>query len=156
MENTLRAFILSLAASLFMVWFYFGFPPLGHALLPLAEGSLLNTLIKIAAIPLTATIIAGGGLAAATSLASATEVEATREAERCKLALLAPAGVVWVAFVATMAYPLGPIGNAVVVCASMLAILRIPQNAIALGVFRASSGSADAAMGESLGASSNG
>jgi hypothetical protein len=155
MENTLRAFILSLMASLFMVWLYFGFPPLGHGFLPPTEGSLLNTLIKIAAIPLTVTIIAGGG-AAATSLASATEVEATRQAERRKLALLAPAGVVWVAFVATMAYPLGPIGNAVVVCASVLAILRILQNAIALGVFRASSGSAESAMGRSLGSCSNG
>jgi hypothetical protein len=113
-------------------------------------------LVKIAAIPLTVAIIAGGGLAAATSLSSATEVEATREAERRKLALLAPAGVVWVAFVATMAFPLGPIGNAVVVCASVLAILRILQNAVALGVFRAYSSSADRAIERSLGSCSNG
>ena len=54
-----------------------------------------------------------------------------------------------------MAFPFGPIGNAVVVGASVLAILRILQNAIALGVFRASSGSADAAMAQSLGSCPN-
>ena len=156
MENTRRAFVLSLGASLFTAWFYFGFPPLGQGFLPTTDGSGLNTLIKIVAIPLTLAIVAGGGLAAAGSLASATEVEATRETERRKLALLAPAGVVWVVFVASMAFPLGPIGNAVVVGASVLAILRILQNAIALGVFRSSSGSADATVERSLGSCSNG
>jgi hypothetical protein len=156
MENTLRAFILSLVASLFMVWLYFGLPPLANGLLPPTDGSALNTLIKIVAIPLTLAIIAGGGLAAASSLSIATELDATREAERGKLALLAPAGVVWVAFVATMAYPLGSIGTAVVVLVSVLAILRILQNATTLGVFRASSGSADSAADRSLGSCSNG
>ena len=41
-------------------------------------------------------------------------------------------------------------------CASVLAILRILQNAVALGVFRAYSSSADAAIGRSLGSCSNG
>jgi hypothetical protein len=109
----------------------------------------------LVAIPLTLAIVAGGGLAAAGSLASANEVEATRETERRKLALLAPAGVVWVVFVASMAFPLGFIGNIVVVFASGLAILRILQNAIALGVFRSSSGAAASTMGETLGSCPN-
>jgi hypothetical protein len=93
---------------------------------------MLNTLIKLVAISLT--------------LASAVEVEATRDTKRRKLALLAPAGIVWVVFVASMAFPLGPIGNIVVVGASALAILRLLKNAIALGVFRAASGSETAVM----------
>ena len=93
------------------------------------------------AIPLTLGIIAGGGLAAASALSCATDVEATREIERRKLALTTPAGIVWVVFVAAMAFPLGPVGNAIVVCASVLAVLRILQNALALGIFQASSNS---------------
>jgi hypothetical protein len=151
MANTRRTFVLSLGASLLIVWLYFGFPPLGHGFLPATDGSALNALVKFIAMPLTLAIVAGGGLAAATSLASATEVEATREVERRKLARLAPAGIVWVVFVAAMAYPLGPLGNIAVLCAGGLGILRIAQNAIALGVFRASSGPAASAMGESLG-----
>jgi hypothetical protein len=155
MENTRRTFVLSLGASLFTVWFYFGFVPFGHGFLPTMDGSTLNTLIKLAAIPLILAIIAGGGLAAATALASPTEVEATRESERRKLGLAAPAGIVWVVFVASMAFPLGLLGNALVTCAGALAILRILQNAITLGVFRASSGSAASAMGQSLGSYPN-
>ena len=155
MANTRRAFVLSLGLSLFTVWFYFGFPPLGHAVLPAADGSALNTVIKFVAIPLTLAILAGGGLAAAASLASTAEVEATRQTERRKLALLAPAGSAWVVFVAAMAYPLGPMGNIIVVCASGLAILRILQNTVALGVFRASSGPGASAMRESLGSCPN-
>jgi hypothetical protein len=150
MENTRRAFLLSLGASLFTVWFYFGFPALGHGFLPAPDGSALNALIKIVAIPLTLAVIAGGGLAAASSLASATEVEATRATERRKLALLAPAGVVWVLFMASMAFPLALIGNIIVVCAGGFAILRILQNAKALGVFRASPGPEASAMRQSL------
>ena len=155
MQNTRRTFVLSLAASLLMVWLYFGLPPLGNGLLPAPDGSALNALIKFVAIPLTLAIIAGGGLAAASALASAPEVEATREAERRWIAPTAPAGIVWVVFVASMAFPLGLVGNSIVVCASGFAILRILHNVMTLGVFRATSASGDPAMGQSLGSSPN-
>jgi hypothetical protein len=153
MENTRWTWVLSLGASLLMVWLYFGFPPLGHGFLPAPDGSVLNTVVKMVAIPLTLAILAGGGLAAAGSLASGTE--ATGEGERHKLALLAPAGVVWIVFVAAMTYPLGPIGNIVVVCVCALAVLRILQNATTLGVFRRGSGSRASAVSQSLGSCPN-
>lgn len=155
MQNTRWTCVLSLGVSALMVWLYFGFPPLGHSFFPAPDGSALNTIVKMVAIPVTVAILAGGGLAAAGALASATEVEATREDERRKLALLAPAGIVWVVFVAAMTYPLGPIGNIVVVCVSVLAVLRILQNATTLGVFRGSSGSHASTVGQSLGSCPN-
>ena len=132
MENTRRSFALSLGVSLLAVWVYFGFPPLSLA--ALSEGTFFNTLAKIIAIPLTLAIIAGGGLAAAAALGSVTDDEATREIERRKLALAAPAGVIWVLFVGLMAFPLGPVGNAIVIGAGGLAVLRIVQNALTLGI----------------------
>jgi|SRR5581483_8437692 len=135
MENTRRTFALSLGISLFAVWFYFGFPPFTQNVLPMADGTLVNTLTKIVAIPLTLAIIAGGGLAAASALGCETDDEATRESERRRLALTAPAGVIWVLFVAAMAFPLGFLGNVLVVGASILAIGRILQSAVALGIF---------------------
>jgi hypothetical protein len=155
MENTRWTCVLSLGISLLVVWLYFGVPPLSRGVLPAPDGSALNAAIAMAAMPLTLAILVGGGLAAAGALSSATEVEATRQAERRKVALQAPAGMVWVVFVAAMAYPLGPAGNIIVVCASVMAILRILQNAIALGVFRAASGPGAAAMDASLGSGSN-
>jgi hypothetical protein len=137
MDSTRRAFFLSLAVSLFTAWFYFGFPPLTQGILPMNEGTLVNTLIKIVAIPLTLAIIAGGGLAAAYALAIATDLGEIPDAERRKLALAVPAGIVWVVFVAMMAFPLGPVGNAIVVGASALAILRMLQNTFTLGVLNA-------------------
>jgi hypothetical protein len=153
MEDTRWTCVLSLGVSLLMVWLHFGFPPLGHGFLPAPDGSALNAVVRMVAIPLTLAILAGGGLAAAGSLASGTEVPG--EGERHKLALLAPAGVVWVVFVSAMTYPLGPIGNIVVVCVSALAILRILQNAVTLGVFRRSYGSDASAAGQSLGSCPN-
>ena len=47
MANTLRTFVLSLVASLVLVWCYFGIPPLGLGFLPPADGRLLNALIKV-------------------------------------------------------------------------------------------------------------
>jgi hypothetical protein len=133
MENTRRTFALSVGVSLFAASLYFGFPPFN--LVPV-EGGLLNTLAKIVAIPLTLAIIGVGGLAAASALSCETDDATTREAERRKLALTTPAGIVWVIFVAAMAFPLGPVGNAIVVGASVLAVIRILQNAMALGIFQ--------------------
>jgi hypothetical protein len=143
MGNTRRTFVLSLGVSLAAVWLYFGFPPFGQGAVPMTEGTLLNTLAKIVAIPLTLAIIGVGGLAAASALSCETDDTATREVERRKLALTTPAGIIWVIFVAAMAFPLGPVGNAIVVGASVLAVIRILQNAMALGIFQADGPSRD-------------
>ena len=91
MESTRRAFFFSLAVSLFTAWFYFGFPPLTQGVLPMNEGTLVNTLIKIVAIPLTLAIIAGGGLAAAYALGIATDRRRnSRRPSGRKLALAGP------------------------------------------------------------------
>jgi hypothetical protein len=42
-----------------------------------------------------------------------------------------------------MAFPLGPVGNAIVVGASVLAVIRILQNAMALGIFQGDGPSRD-------------
>jgi hypothetical protein len=138
MENTRRNFVLSLAMSLITVWLYFGFYPFSHTIFPMTEGAALNTLMQMAAIPLMLAIVVGGGLATASAITSAIESEATRKAERRKLALLAPPAVVWILFMAAMALPLGPVANVIVVCVSALAIMRILQNVASLGVFRSS------------------
>ena len=136
MKNARRNFMLSLAMSSITVWLYFGFYPYSHSIFPMTEGAVLNELMQMLAIPLLLAILVGGGLAAASAITSAIESEATRETERRKLALLAPPAVVWILFMAAMALPLGPVANGIVVCVSALAIMRILQNIVRLGVFR--------------------
>jgi hypothetical protein len=136
MASTRRNFVLSLAMSLIVTWLYFGFYPFGAAILPGTEGAALNTLMQIVAIPLTLAIIVGGGLAAASALASPIEDETAREAERRKMALLAPPAVAWIVFMAAMAMVLGRFAQISVVAVSALAILRIAQNMVRLGVLR--------------------
>ena len=132
MENTRRNFALSLMASSITVWLYFGFYPFSHSVFPMVEGEALNTLMQVLAVPLMVAIVVGGGLAAARAL------DATLETERSKLALVAPPGIVWVVFMAAMAFPLGPVGNGLVAAAAAAAIMRILQNVIDLGTLRSS------------------
>lgn len=145
MDNTRRAFAVSLAVSFLAVWLYFGCPPLGPG--PMAEGTLANGLAKIVVIPLTLAIIAGGGLAAASALGSVTDKAATRESERRRLALTAPAGIIWIVFVAAMAFPLGLVGNVMVLGASALGVIHILRCAIALGIFQDPGPSRDCPQG---------
>lgn len=135
MGNTRRSFALSLGASVLAVWLYFGCPPFGPGPSSMTEGALWNILAKVAVIPLVLAILAGGGLAAARALGSLTGDAATLETERRTLALTAPAGITWIMFVAVMAFPLGPVGNVFVIGSSILAILLILRNALALGIF---------------------
>jgi hypothetical protein len=138
MGSTRRTFALSLGVSALAVWVYFGLPPWTGLFASMDDGSVLNWLAKMLAIPLTLAIIAGAGLAAANALSSGGDVAADRDEERRRLALTAAPGSVWVAFVAAMAFPLGPVGNALVVAVAVLAVMRMLQNAVAAGVFRSS------------------
>jgi hypothetical protein len=135
MDNMARTFALSLATSLALVWLYFGLDPLASATLPAPEGSVLNGLMKIVAIPLTLLIVVGGGLAACAALDDVADA-AGRVAQVRKIALCAPAGIVWIVFMATLVVPLGALGNVLVVGASLYAIVRIAQNVMSASAIR--------------------
>jgi len=147
MENTRRNFAVSLAVSMVLVWIYFGYPTLGGGPLPLAEGSLSNSLAKMAAIPLTLAIFGGGGLAAASALGDVADRATSREVHRRRLALTAPPGIAWIVLVAATAFPMGLLGDLAVLGAGALSIFDILRNTIVLGVFRHRGASGDCRHG---------
>src|ERR1700682_6504901 len=95
--SSLRAtFWLSLIGSLGLVWLYFGFYPVGSSFLPAEDGTFVNTLMKIVAIPLVLAIIVGGGLAVARLSGIDPDDRLELEQNRRDFAMYGPPALVWI------------------------------------------------------------
>jgi len=94
LKNRRIAFAISLITSLGLFWLYTGFYPLGtgYGVFPPAEGTMLNAVMRVIAVPLALLLIVGGGIAAAVALFD----YPINERRRTALAIIAPLGIPWV------------------------------------------------------------
>lgn len=94
LKNRRIAFVASAIVSALLFWLYYGFYPLGtgSGIFPPAEGTLLNDVMRLVAIPLTLLLIVGGGIAVASALSD----HAADDRRRTVLAIVTPFGIPWV------------------------------------------------------------
>lgn len=94
-----RVFMTSALISAALLWLYTGLAPVGTSggIFPPAQGTLLNEVMRIIALPLAVLIIAGGGVAALSAL------KAQEEGNDLMFAITAPPGILWVFFLVRLA-----------------------------------------------------